>query len=86
MRVIILPQAERAFKARRGAVSMVAKGCIVASVLPLRCFLFLLPNCTNMLVCSFLFAPAIGEPKVVLPKYYQTAILHANHFRRVVNW
>ena len=26
-------------------VSMMTKGCIVAWVLPLRCFLYLLPNC-----------------------------------------
>ena len=31
-------------KAHRAAVSMIVKGCIVARVLPLRCFLFLLPN------------------------------------------
>ena len=31
-------------KAYRAAVNMMAKGCIVARVLPLRYFLFLLPN------------------------------------------
>ena len=35
-------------KARKAAVSMMAKGCIVARVLPLRCFLFLLSNYTNI--------------------------------------
>ena len=32
----------------------------------------------------FLFAPFGYEPEVFLPKYSQTAILHAAHFRRVV--
>ena len=44
MRVIILHLAIILTKAHRAIVSMMAKGCIVASVLPLRCFLFLLPN------------------------------------------
>ena len=32
----------------------------------------------------FLFAIFNDEPEVFLPKYSQTAILHAAHFRRVV--
>ena len=32
-----------------------------------------------------LFAPVSDEPEVFIPKYSQTAILHAAHFRRVVN-
>ena len=31
-------------KAHRATVNVIAKGSIVAWVLPLRCFLFLLPN------------------------------------------
>ena len=31
-------------KGHRAVVSMMANACIVARVLPLRCFLFLLPN------------------------------------------
>ena len=42
MRVTILPYAVILTKAWRVAVSMMAKGRIVAQVLPLRCFLFLL--------------------------------------------
>ena len=61
-----------------------AKGSIVAWILPLRCFLFLLPNYTNILVCVFLFALFTDEPEVFIPKYSQTAILHGIHFRRVV--
>ena len=33
----------------------------------------------------FLFALVSDEPEVFLPKYSQTAILHAAHFRSVVN-
>ena len=33
----------------------------------------------------FLFAVFSDEPEVFLPKYSQTAILHAAHFWRVVN-
>ena len=40
----ILPYAIILTKAHRTAVSMMGKGCIVARILPLRCFLFLLPN------------------------------------------
>ena len=32
-----------------------------------------------------LFAPVSDEPEVFLPKYSQTALLHAPHFRWVVN-
>ena len=49
MRVTILPLAIILTKACRAAVSMMAKGCIEAGELPLRCFLFLLPNYTNFL-------------------------------------
>ena len=44
MRATILPKAIILTKAHRAAVSILAKGCIVARVLPLRYFLFLLPN------------------------------------------
>ena len=44
MRATILPYAVILTNAHRAAVSMMAKGCIVARVLPLRYFLFLLPN------------------------------------------
>ena len=33
----------------------------------------------------FLFSLSSDEPEVFLPKYSQTVILHAAHFRRVVN-
>ena len=44
MRATILPLAIILTKARRATVSIMARVCIVAWVLPLRCFLFLLPN------------------------------------------
>ena len=40
----ILPWAIILTKAHRALVSLMAKGSIVARVLPMRCFLFLLPN------------------------------------------
>ena len=55
MRVTILPKAVILTKAHRATVSMMPKGCIVAFVLPLRCFLFLLPNYTNILVVFFFY-------------------------------
>ena len=58
----------------------------MALVLPLRCFFFLLPNYTNILVCFFLFVIFGDEPEVFLPRYSQTAILHAAHFQRVVKY
>ena len=58
-----------------------AKGRIVARVLPLRWFLFL--QLYQYLSVIFLFALVSDEPEVFLPKYL--AILHAAHFQRVVN-
>ena len=48
MRGTILPYTKAIIltKAQRDTVSMVDKGSIVALVMPLRCFLFLLPNYT----------------------------------------
>ena len=58
-----------------------AKGCIVFRVMPLGCFLFILPNYTM----HFLFALFSEDPEGFLPNYSQTAILHTAPFRRVVN-
>ena len=38
----------------------------------------------NILMCFFLFAVSSDKPEVFHPKYSQTAILLAAHFRRVV--
>ena len=51
MRATILPWAIILTKAHSVAVSIMAKGNIMALVLPLRCFLFFLPNYTNISVC-----------------------------------
>ena len=49
MRATILPMGIILTKAHWAAISIImAKGCIVTPVLPLRCFLFLLPNYTNI--------------------------------------
>ena len=53
MRATILPYAFILTTALWALVSMMAMGCIVARVLPLRCFLLLLPNYTNIVVCFF---------------------------------
>ena len=50
MRATIHPHAIILTKAHRAPVSMIAKGCIVTQVLPLRCFLFLLPNYIHLYV------------------------------------
>ena len=66
MRATILPYAIILTKAHR------------VRVLPLRCFLYLLPNYTNILVLS-LYALYSDEPEVFLLIYSQTAILYAGH-------
>ena len=52
MRATLLPKVIIRTKAHRSAVSMMARRCIVASVLPLRYFLFLLTNYIN--ICAIL--------------------------------
>ena len=55
MRAIKFPKVIILTKANRAEVSIMAKGSILAWVLPLRCFLFLLPNYTNILECFFFY-------------------------------
>ena len=58
---------------------MMAEGCIVARVL------LIFTTQLFKFVCVFsLFAIFSDEPEVFLPEYYQMAIFHAAHFRRVV--
>ena len=52
MRATILPFAIILTKAHRAAVSKMAKGSIVTSVLPLRYFLFVLPNYIHVSLSS----------------------------------
>ena len=57
-------------KAHRAAVSMIAKGSIVARVLP--------PSCALKMYCC----KGIDENEVLLHEYSQSAILHALHYGR----
>ena len=50
MNVSILPEAIILPKAHRAAVSIIASGSIVVRLLPLGCFLFLLPNYIHVYV------------------------------------
>ena len=52
MRATILPWAIILTKAHRAAVSIMVNVCIGAQVLPLRCFLLLLPNYIH--VCAII--------------------------------
>ena len=82
MRATILPKAIIPTKAHRATVSMMAKGFpSTASEL----FLIFTTQLYQYLSVNFLFALVSDEPEVLPPKYSQTAILHAAHFRRVVN-
>ena len=49
-------------------------------------FLFFTTQLYQYLSVILLFALFGDEPEVFLPKYYQTTILHAAYFRRVVMW
>ena len=61
----------------RAMVSMMAKGCIVAFILPLRCFLFLLPNyCIVIQWFSYL-----DKRQALQQEYSQPPILPSPHFR-----
>ena len=59
---------------------MIAKGCIVAR----QVFLIFTTQIYQYLSVISFFALVSDEPEVFLPKYSQTAILHAAHFRWVV--
>ena len=54
------------YKAHRAAVSMMAKGCILAGVLPLRCFLFYYPNIFTIYAIRMPYCKGIDK-KGVLP-------------------
>ena len=67
-------------KANQATVSMMTKGCMVASGV----FLIFTTHIYQYFSVFFLFALVGDEPEVFFPKYFKTAILHAAHFRRVV--
>ena len=61
-----------------------SKGCILAKLLPLRCFLFLLPKYVHYLCTYNALCKEIDKKGVLPNKISQSAILHAPYFRRVV--
>ena len=77
MRATILPQAIIYIltKAHRATVSMMAKGCIVARVLPLRCFLFLLPNYMHVYAIIMQHFSHFDKREVFQQEYSQPPIL-----------
>ena len=74
MRATILP------KAHKAADSTMAKECTASVV-----FLFFYFPIIQIIWHSFLYALCSDDPEVFLPEYFQTAILHAVTFRRVVD-
>ena len=85
MRATILPWAIILTKAHRAAVSMIAKGCILVQVLPLRCFLFLLPNYMHVYAMIMQHFSHFDKREVLQQEYSQPPILPSPHFRWVVN-
>ena len=64
---------------------MRAKGCIVARVLPLRCFLFLLPNymyAYNAIIMQHF--SHVGTREVLQQEYSRFPIFPSHHFLWVV--
>ena len=71
-------------KTHRAIVCIMAKGyCGLSAALEV--FLIFTTQLYQYFSVFFLFVLFGDEPEVFLPKYYQTAILQAAHFRRVVN-
>ena len=60
-------------KAHRAAVSMMAKGSIVARVLPSEVFLIFTTELWQYFSLFFLFALFSDAPEIFLPKFSQTA-------------
>ena len=86
MRATMLPKAVILTKVHRAAVSIRYNGQGVYCGLSTASEVFLIFTTRLYQYSSVfsLFALFSEEPEVFLPKYSQTAILHAAHFRRVV--
>ena len=84
MRITILPLAIILTKAHRTAVSMMAKGSIVARVLPLKCFLFLLPNYIHGYAIIMQYFSYLDKREVLQQEYSQPTILPSLHLWWVV--
>ena len=63
-----------------------AKGCIVALVLPLRCFLFLLPHYIYVYAIIMQYFSYIDKREVLQQEYFQPPILPSPHFWWVVKY
>ena len=84
MRVTILPLAIILTKAHRAMVSIMAKGCLAACVLPLSFFLFLLPNYIHFYAIIMQMFSYLDKRGVFQQEYFQPPILPSPHFRWVV--
>ena len=84
VRVTILPYAIILTKANSAAVSIMAKGCISALVLPLRCFLFLLLSFIHLYNYDAMFSYFVKK-EVLQQEYSKPPILHSPHLWWLVN-
>ena len=80
MRFTILPLAITLTKAHRDVVSMIAKGCSEALVLPLGRFLFFLPNYIQGKVILMQKFSYIDKREVLQNEYSQPLILPSPQF------
>ena len=65
--------------AHRAAVSIMAKMCIVVQILPLRCFLFLLPIYTHVHAIIMEYLSHFDKKEVLEQEYSQPPILPSPH-------
>ena len=84
MRATILPWAIVLTKAQRAAVSIMTQGCILAKVLPLRCFLSLLPNHIHVYAITMEYFTDLDKREVLQQEYFQPPILPSSHFQQVL--
>ena len=71
MRATILPKAIILTKACKAAISIMAKGCIVARVLSLslRCLLYLLPNFSHIFAIIMQYFSYLDKREVLQQEY-----------------
>ena len=61
-----------------------AKGCIVALILPLGCYLFLPSNFFHVSAIIMEYFPHLNKKDVLQQEYSRPPILHSPHFNWVV--
>ena len=83
MRATILPEATILTKAHWAAVNGLGEYCGLSTASEV--FLIFTTQLYQYFSVFLLFVLFGDKPEVFLPKYSQTAILHAAHFQRVVN-